>query len=88
MWEYCEASEESIFGTKLGDPVADRILDAVRDAGAVGMSDNDIYELFGRNRSANERDRALALLKELGILKCEQIATGGRGRPRTVWVAT
>lgn len=86
LWKYCEASAEAIFGTRLGDPVADRILDALREGGDAGMSENDIYELFGRNRSANERDRALSLLKELRLVKSEQIPTGGR--PRTVWVAT
>jgi uncharacterized protein DUF3987 len=85
VWEYCETSAQIIFGKKLGDPVADRILEAIRQAGAVGMSDNDIHELFAGHRSANERDRALALLKELGLIRSEQATTGGR--PKTIWKA-
>ena len=38
LWKYCEKSAEMIFGNRLGDPVADRILDALREAGDVGMS--------------------------------------------------
>ena len=87
LWKYCEKSAEMIFGNRLGDPVADRILDALREAGDVGMSDYDIHELFGRNKSANERERALVLLKECGLVKSETVSNG-RGRPRTVWKAT
>jgi hypothetical protein len=86
VWEYCEASALAIFGNRLGDPLADRILEALRAAGDMGTSDNDIYEMFGRNRSARERERALALLKDLKLVRSEIVATGGR--PRTVWWAT
>jgi hypothetical protein len=86
VWQYCEASAQAIFGNRIGDSTADRILEALRQAGAEGMSDNDIYELFGRNRSARERDRALALLEHLKLVRRETVATGGR--PRTIWRAT
>jgi hypothetical protein len=55
VWEYCEQSALSIFGDRLGDPMADRILEALRTAGPHGMTDNDIYELFGRHKSTHER---------------------------------
>jgi hypothetical protein len=86
LWDYCERSAVLIFGQQLGDPTADRILEALRNAGPKGMTDNDIYELFGRNRSANERARALTLLQSLRLAKADQEETGGR--PRTVWRAT
>lgn len=86
VWEHCERSAVLIFGQRLGDPTADRILDALRNAGRHGMSDNDIHELFGRNKSANERARALNLLIKFGLAKAEKEETGGR--PRTVWRAT
>ena len=85
IWEYCEQSATLIFGQRLGDPTADRILEALRNAGPQGMTDNDIYELFGRHKSANERARALNLLASLGLVKSQTEETGGR--PRTVWVA-
>src|SRR5262249_2565339 len=89
VWEYCEHSALLIFGKRLGDPTADRILEALRNAGPKGMSDNDIYELFGRNKSANERARALNLLVKLQLATSrEETPEGGKGRPRTVWEAT
>jgi hypothetical protein len=33
MWRYCRASAEWIFGNSTGDPIADRLFAAVRDAG-------------------------------------------------------
>jgi hypothetical protein len=86
VWEYCEQSARLIFGERLGDPTADRILDALRTAGPTGMTENDIYELFGRNKSANDRARALTMLATLGLARPDKEETGGR--PRTIWRAT
>lgn len=86
VWEYCERSAVLIFGKRLGDPTADRILEALRNAGPAGMTDNDIYEFFARNKSTGERARALNLLAQLGLAMSTQEETGGR--PRTVWRAT
>jgi hypothetical protein len=83
VWQYCEDSARIIFGERLGDPTADRILDALRNAGRKGMTDNEIYELFGRHKSANDRARALTMLEAVRLVKREQEDTGGR--PRTVW---
>src|SRR5262249_23711831 len=86
LWEYCERSAVLIFGNRLGDPTADRILEALRNAGPAGMSDSDLYELFGRNKSANERTRALNLLLSFGLITAAKEET--RGRPRTVYRVT
>src|SRR5262249_41110424 len=51
VWQYAEDSARLIFGERLGDPTADRILEALRTAGPTGMTENGIYELFGRNKS-------------------------------------
>ncbi len=83
VWEYCEQSAIIIFGQRLGDPTADRILEAIRNASSAGMSDKDIYELFGKHKSANERTRSVSLLLSLGLIKAEKHETGGR--PRTVY---
>jgi hypothetical protein len=86
VWEYCELSAEAIFGTRLGDPVADRILDALREAGDAGLTDRQLYDLFSGHRTTEERDRALSMLLELRLVRKEQVSTGGR--PKTVWYAT
>jgi hypothetical protein len=85
VWEYCERSAILIFGQRLGDPTADRILEAIRNAGTAGMAENAIYELFGKHKSANERTRAVTLLLSLGLIKSGEQVTGGR--PRTVYKA-
>jgi hypothetical protein len=87
VWEYCERSAVLIFGERLGDPTADRILETIRNAGPKGESDNDIYELFGRNKSANERTRAINLLLNLGLIEAIKDESTG-GRPATRYVAT
>jgi hypothetical protein len=86
VWEFAEDSAKAIFGDRLGDPVADRILDALRSAGDTGMSESDISNLFGRNRSADEIERAMRLLTDLQLIKRETLAT--KGRPKTLWWAT
>jgi len=86
VWEYCEQSAMLIFGQRLGDPTADRIMEAIRNAGEAGMSDTDIYGMFGGNKSANERNRAIDLLLNLGRIAKTTEAT--QGRPRTVYRAT
>jgi hypothetical protein len=85
VWEYCERSALLIFGNRLGDPTVDRILEALRNAGSDGITEKQIYDLFGGHRSTNERTRALNLLAQLGLAISEQVETGGR--PRTVWRA-
>jgi len=83
VWDYCEHSARLIFGNRLGDPTADRMMEAIRQA-PQGMTENDLYEFFGRHKSTNERARALSRLAALGLIRSEKQETGGR--PRTVWV--
>ncbi|HEX9262839.1 MAG TPA: hypothetical protein VF977_00600 [Candidatus Binatia bacterium] len=86
VWEFAEDSARAIFGDRLGDPVADRILDALRSAGDEGMTESDISALFGRNRSADEIGRAMALLLELKAIKSETSAVEQIIDDRTVAV--
>jgi hypothetical protein len=86
VWEYCEASAAHIFGDSLGDPVADEVLRALQQAGAVGLTRTAIRDLFGRNRSADRIGAALALLMQRGRARGGIRETGGR--PSEVWFAT
>jgi hypothetical protein len=85
VWEYCEASAARIFGSSLGDPVADEILLALRNAGAGGMTRTAIRDLFARNQSADRIGAALALLMNQGTARMEGRESGGR--PVEVWFA-
>ena len=84
-WEYCESSAAYIFGDMLGDPVADEILLALRQAGSAGMTRTAIRDLFGRHRSADRIGVALGLLMTKGRARPESRTTGGR--PVEVWFA-
>jgi DNA-binding transcriptional ArsR family regulator len=85
VWEYVEESARFIFGTALGDPTADQILKALQQS-QFGLSRTEISSLFGRHRSANDIERALQYLFNLGLVEkdCRQT----EGRPMEVWVFT
>ena len=77
LWEYCEASARYIFGQRLGDPIADELLSALR-LYAAGMTRTEIRDWFGRNRKAHEIDRGLSLLAKRGLARREESQSGGR----------
>jgi hypothetical protein len=83
VWAYAEASAKFIFGNAMGDPVADAIHKALRDAPA-GLTRNEIRELFGRNQSSDRIARALGSLQESGLARFEREAT--EGRPAERWI--
>jgi Protein of unknown function (DUF3987) len=85
VWRYCQASARRVFGGILSDPVADVILQALRQAGGSGMTRTEIRDHFGRHRKSNQIDMALAALAASGKAKCVLgDVTGGR-RPK-VWM--
>ena len=84
IWRYCEESARFIFGDALGDPIADEILRALRQASA-GMTRTELRDLFGRHRNSREIVRALQMLLEQGLVYSESENTGGR--PIERWFA-
>ncbi|MDQ3694143.1 MAG: bifunctional DNA primase/polymerase [Chloroflexota bacterium] len=83
LWDYCEASARYIFGDQTGDPIADRILAALRASGQ--MAQGEIIDLLGRHVNAGRLGKALEVLTAAGLARNEREETGGR--PRTVWSA-
>jgi len=86
VWRYCEDSCRYIFGDRLGDPVADRILGALRNSPG-GMTRTDINDLFKRNKSATRINKALVLLEKDVLIRLGEPDTGKPGRPAEVWLA-
>lgn len=82
VWEYCERSAAFIFGNAIGDPTADEILNALRTKGDAGMARNEIRDLFSRHKTAAAIGTALNVLLEHGLVRFEQVATGGRPSER------
>ena len=85
VWAYCDASCRYIFGDALGDPDADEILRALRQAGSVGLTRSEISsDVFGRHRSAAFLTRALETLLRDGLVHGE-VDNSGAGRPVERW---
>ncbi len=65
VWDYCERSIADIFKGRLGDPDADKILDAMT-TGPKTMS--ELFTVFGRNRPSEWLQAKLAAMVEAGLL--------------------
>ncbi len=86
VWDYCEQSALAIFGDKLGDWVADTCLEAIRQAGAKGLTQTALHSVFDRHLGGGRLRAALQSLSALGLIVARQgEATGGR--PVTRWCA-
>jgi hypothetical protein len=83
-----EASARKIFGSALGDPLADEILRALRVADSAGMTRTDISALFKRHQPADRIDAALDLLDRRELAGYHPSSGQGGGRPPERWMAT
>ena len=86
VWDYCEASCRYIFGDKLGDPVADELLKALRNIKPEGIPRTKMNRMFSGHKPSRQIDRALELLKTHGLARHEMQKT--EGRSTEVWFAT
>jgi hypothetical protein len=84
LWNYADQSAQLIFGSRLGDPIGDAIMGALRSE-PNGLTRTDIYNLFGRHKSAALIERTLAMLQGLGLVWQEQRQSAGRSAE--VWLA-
>lgn len=85
VWDYSRQSVRYVFGDRLGNPIADRILDALQDG---PLTQTDITNLFGRNERAARIHRALSELVEAGMVvssKHPTLTGNGLGRSITTW---
>jgi hypothetical protein len=83
LWDYCDRSACYIFGDALSDPVAERILEALDQAGPEGLTRTQIGRLLGRRTPAEKIDRALGSLAAGDLAEPLQRSTGGR--PAEIW---
>jgi len=86
VWDYCLGSARYIFGDAIGDPIADRIREALFDAGEEGMTRTQIRNLLNRHASGERIARALSALAAVGLTSRQIMIT--EGRPAEVWIAT
>lgn len=85
LWERSLSSARCIFGSALGDPVADEILRALKSAGTTGLTRTEINRLFKSHQSSDRIGVALDLLSRRNLARAEKRATGGA--PVEVWKA-
>jgi hypothetical protein len=87
LWDYCEASARYIWGDATGDPVADRILGAIRHTDE-GLSRTEIRDLFSRHEPGRRIDLALSSMESLNLIQRTREETGGRPIERWAAIAT
>jgi len=83
LWRYSAESVRHIFGDSIGDPLADELLTLLRRAGADGVTRTEIRDAFSKNKSAEELERALGALADLGLAVSRPEPT--KGRPAERW---
>jgi hypothetical protein len=77
FWLYCSRTVQDVFGTATGNPIADRIAEAVSTA-PDGLTRTDVYALLGRNYPKEVVDVAIGDLTRTGRYRTEERATAGR----------
>jgi hypothetical protein len=76
VWEYCKQSVFHIFGDAIGDPMADRLLRAIKMG---PQTETDLYELLGKHgRDGARKGQALDLLVQFKKIHAVPIPTTGR----------
>jgi hypothetical protein len=84
LWDYCAGSAAFLFGTCVGDPITDRIHEALHSA-EDGLSREQIRILFHGHVSSAAIQEALERLTHLGVARSRSVP--GRRRPTTLWSA-
>jgi hypothetical protein len=85
VWDYCYASASVLFGMSTGDPIADRIREAI-EGSPTGLSRDQIRRLFHGHVDSNRIVAALEKLVALGALAARNEPTAGRHS--TLWSVT
>lgn len=84
IWRYCDDSCKWIWGDKLDDPVAAKLMEKLR-AKPEGMTRSEIYRVWNGHVDRGDIDRTLLWTAKAGIARVERIQTGGR--PVETWHA-
>jgi hypothetical protein len=87
LWRYCDQSAAYIFGQSLGDKDLDKLMRALREKGAQGMTRNQINRLFAGHKSSEEVAEMLGKLAGRGLITPPVKEKTG-GRSRSVWTIT
>lgn len=83
FWNYAHASAQHVFGSTLGDDVADRVLEELRAVYPEGLDRAQLRDLFSRHINATRMTAAVEHLVLRGLASTERLKTDGRPRELT-----
>jgi Ca2+-binding EF-hand superfamily protein len=83
VWQYSEDSARYIFGERLDNQTAERILTALKENQEKGLTRTEIRDLFDRHISNEKLNAALSLLLENGLAEPKKEET--KGRAKEIW---
>lgn len=69
LFEFSKICAAGIFGRRLGNPLAQRILDELREANNGTLTRSELADYLGRNVSARAMDESISLLEELRFVE-------------------
>ena len=84
VWRFSFESARYQFGDRTGNPVADKIREALQGAGTQGLTRTEISKLLQGHCDTGETDTALGLLDDHGLAK-QEIDRSKPGRPPERW---
>lgn len=85
FWDYCERSVYLIFGNRLGNASAERVLEVLKQVQA--MTRTDVTKLFNNNFNKEKIDQIQHLLTTHGFITVEKDNDTGGG-PKEIWKLT
>lgn len=80
LWQYCVDSARHIFGGTLGDDVADRVLERLREAHPAGKNREEIRAIFSRHIQSSRLTTALEYLQSRNLIRTVKESSGGAPR--------
>lgn len=82
LWDYVDDSIDYIFQGRTGDPLAEKIIEALSKK-PDGVSRADIFIFFGKNVPSEQISLSLEILETSGQIKSHTLETAGR--PKTLF---
>lgn len=80
VWRYCAATVRYVYADSTGNPVADRLLKALRRAGPAGLTGAEQHQALGGHIASEDLDDARLDLERRGLAETRREKTGGRDR--------
>lgn len=82
VWQYCRDSAAYLFGGRLGDPLAERVVALLRDSPGASMTRSDLQRQANAHGPAKKLDQVLETLEARGLVT-QLVLRGKGGRPGT-----